>query len=330
MSLIKKIQNETTKNFIFFFYRNVLIVIFLIKYLNPFGKKSTIKDVHIELSNICNLKCKWCASSINEMRKGQFFKKELMKKFLDNITLDKRFDKLRTIRLWGIGESLLNPEFLEVLTMIKNYKNKAHKKHSNFPEIMLTTNATLLNQNLSKKIVQIGALDEIRFSLDGGTKEKFEKIRVGAKWSKVYKNVKNFIKINRGKIRVKIDCVMETEIGKKDYFSKEWEELFKLVDYHAIRYPSEFDGNANIKITTRKEKSQKSWICFALMHSLFILANGNVSVCCLDWSGRGVVGDFNNEDLYTIYTSKKRKNMINNILLKKKHKVPLCRNCRFV
>ena len=53
-----------------------------------------------------------------------------------------------------------------------------------------TTNATLLNDTISKKIIDSG-VDVVFFSVDGASKETFEKIRVGANFERVKENIRS-------------------------------------------------------------------------------------------------------------------------------------------
>ena len=47
-------------------------------------------------------------------------------------------------------------------------------------------------------LLDTGALDEIRFSVDGGSREQFEELRKGAKWEGVSSNIRSFVKLNGG------------------------------------------------------------------------------------------------------------------------------------
>ena len=42
-------------------------------------------------------------------------------------------------------------------------------------------------------ILKTEALDEIRFSIDGGNKRDYQKIRMGSKWEDIIKNVNGFL-----------------------------------------------------------------------------------------------------------------------------------------
>ncbi len=59
--------------------------------------------------------------------------------------------------------------------MIKYAKDKG------IPRINFTFNATLLNEELPRKIITSG-VDLIKFSVDGGTAQTYEKIRKGASY----------------------------------------------------------------------------------------------------------------------------------------------------
>lgn len=79
------------------------------------------------------------------------------------------------------GESLLNPEIFEILKYVKE----------RFPnsEVMLLSNGTIPPKN--PEIVKY--IDNMGFSIDGGTKEIYEKIRTPAKFDHVIGTIKKWI-----------------------------------------------------------------------------------------------------------------------------------------
>ncbi len=66
-------------------------------------------QVGIELTNNCNLKCVMCPHPRMARQKG-FIKKELFEKIIDEIKGKSEF-----VYLYGMGESLLHPEFFELV-----------------------------------------------------------------------------------------------------------------------------------------------------------------------------------------------------------------------
>lgn len=60
----------------------------------------------------------------------------------------------------------------------------------------MTSNGTIMTPKVVDKLIDSG-LDSIAFSIDGGTKETFERIRVNARFEKVKRNIKRLIDVKK-------------------------------------------------------------------------------------------------------------------------------------
>lgn len=136
--------------------------------------------ISIEVSSKCNLKCVTC--SLREFGEHENMSLETFCK------LKKIFSKFHYISLSNSGEPLMNRDLIEMIKLIK--------EESPVTKVGFNTNGTLLNRDLAVKFVTV-ELDEIIFSLDGATKETFEKIRLGAKYDLVYKNMFELQEVKR-------------------------------------------------------------------------------------------------------------------------------------
>lgn len=134
----------------------------------PFGIK-------FEVSCLCNLKCVMCPLNKGLKRKRGILSFENFKKVYDEV-------KPPYLNLTGIGEPLLNPNLFDII--------RYAKKEGSI--VKLDTNATLLN---NRRIVSLllSSPDIVSVSIDGSNKETYEKIRTGAKYEEVIKNLKNLI-----------------------------------------------------------------------------------------------------------------------------------------
>jgi len=286
------------------------------------GKTSTT-EVNLEFVNYCNLRCKWC--SVDHAQKKYVMSKELLHKFFDNFLQDSRFHGIKEINLFNGGETLLHPEFIDMLKAIKDYKCRFIEKGLRFPILSLLTNGMLLNAELSQKIAEVDVLDLVRFSVDGGSRERCEELRGGVKWATVAKNIEDFIKVSNRKCRTGIICVIDYDKPKTiDWMTDEFKALCGLVDHVELRYPHDWMGD--VKVAGLKKKFQNH--CHFLIHSLVVLPNGNVAVCCGDLNGKkGAVGNLLEQDLFQIYNSPLRATIIRKLLSGKRDQIDLCKNC---
>ena len=54
----------------------------------------------------------------------------------------------------------------------------------------------ILTDEIAKELIELG-IERIYFSIEGATKETYEKIRVGANYDKVIDNIKRFIQLKK-------------------------------------------------------------------------------------------------------------------------------------
>ena len=137
--------------------------------------------IWIETTSRCNLACRLCLNrEINNSDKGDM-DFSLFKKIINQSK-----DFLYEANLFHRGEPLLNPNIAEMIeyASINNIKTCIH------------TNATLLNEEMSIKILKSG-LTKIYFSLDTFIKEDYEYIRSGADFEKTVSNIKNFLQLKK-------------------------------------------------------------------------------------------------------------------------------------
>jgi radical SAM protein with 4Fe4S-binding SPASM domain len=86
--------------------------------------------------------------------------------------------------LVGLGEPLLHPQIVDFVKYLKSLKKKAG----------LVTNAMLLNPEISGRLLEAG-LDSIAFSIDGADIELSSLVRKGTDFTKVIRNIKEFVKL---------------------------------------------------------------------------------------------------------------------------------------
>jgi MoaA/NifB/PqqE/SkfB family radical SAM enzyme len=90
--------------------------------------------------------------------------------------------------MFGNGEPLLHPNFLDFVRIISDYGIV----------IQFNTNGTLLDEKMRVGLVSNG-VDTITFSIDGATRETYESIRIGAKFAAVIDNIKALSRLREEK-----------------------------------------------------------------------------------------------------------------------------------
>jgi radical SAM protein with 4Fe4S-binding SPASM domain len=291
--------------------------------------KTSITEINIEFVSYCNLRCKLC--SLDHEKTKVRMSAHTLRSFFLNFLNDKRFRSVKTIHLYNAGEVLLHPKLEEMLNVIKEYKHIAEKQKLHFPKIALLTNATILNKKNSEILIHSHVLDNIRFSMDGGSKEKFEEMRSRAKWDEFVNNITAFCEMNSTSSRpipTGIISVIEYEnkLNTK-WMSDDFKKLLNLADGYELRYAHNWAGEVDIdELKNKKVKNYKTG-CSLLMHQLVLLPNGDVTVCCADLNSKGVIGNISTDNLFDIYNKPQRKEMLKKFMEDKKSEIELCKDC---
>ena len=133
--------------------------------------------VRMDTNYLCNLKCRMCYFSGSDI----VTRKPMSLDFYDKIALN-IFRKVRVLYLSCGAEPFMTRDFIEFIRIARKYK---------VPNISFVTNGTLLNEDKIKDIVELG-VNEVIISLDGATAETYEKIRTGASFECVVRNLRLF------------------------------------------------------------------------------------------------------------------------------------------
>jgi MoaA/NifB/PqqE/SkfB family radical SAM enzyme len=157
------------------------------------------RSIQIECTTRCNLKCTMCEISY-WTEKGGDLEAEHLRRMLEHLPGLKRVD------LTGIGEALMNRGFFEALKIVKS--------HGMY--VTLNDNFTMMTDGAARRIVELG-VDQIFLSLDGATRETYEKIRVGADFDKVIANARRLIAIKREARKKRPEVKINTVVCADNY-----------------------------------------------------------------------------------------------------------------
>jgi MoaA/NifB/PqqE/SkfB family radical SAM enzyme len=132
----------------------------------------TFDWIQVEVTTACNAACIYCPRTVfKTLWEDRHLPLETFKK------LKPAFADTRHIHLQGWGEPFLHPQFFEMVAMAKAEAFR----------VGTTTNASLLNEETVRKVVESG-IDVLAFSL-AGTGESNDIIRKGTSLKKVLKAI---------------------------------------------------------------------------------------------------------------------------------------------
>jgi len=218
------------------------------------------------------------------------------------------------------GEPLLDSKLEQRIKLAKQNGMKL---------VSISTNASLLTEKRAKAIIESG-LDDIRFSIDGMTKESFEKIRKGLKFKKVMENCLNFIKLRdqhgiKPIIQVRF-VSQEDNQGQEEFFKDFWLSKLSSQDIAAVRKMHNWGGTLD-SYSGNKVKKYAPIPCKSLWNSMVILADGTVPLCAMDYNAVEILGNANNSSLKEIWDSNKLKTLRYKHLHGKRNDIDMCKGC---
>lgn len=140
------------------------------------------KKIFVEISSYCNLKCMMCPFDKIHENSPKNMSSDTFKKILPLIKL------IPIVQLSGLGEPLLNDNLISFIKLIR--------QENPIAEIILTTNGTLLTEQISRELIKL-KISRITISIDGANAETVENIRRNLNFSQLLENVRNLQRLKK-------------------------------------------------------------------------------------------------------------------------------------
>jgi radical SAM protein with 4Fe4S-binding SPASM domain len=165
--------------------------------------------------------------------------------------------------------------------------------------IGIYTSGSLLDSEKTSLLLR-NNVREIDFSVDGVSKQVYEKHRRGLVYEQVMANIMSFLAICRQqkkKIKTRVVLTLTPDNEKEvAAFYQLWKDLVDVVDVLPC------DGRGGEGRLPAFMDSQKLG-CFQVANSTYILTDGSVVPCCKDWTGYTVLGNVDRNSLQSIWNS---------------------------
>jgi len=285
----------------------------------------------IEPTNHCNLRCPMCPTGKRDTTvKPGLMDMDLYRKVIDEISLF-----AVDINLFFRGESTIHPGLPE---MIRYAREKGLR-------VRLETNATLLTDEMSEKIVDAQP-NFVSFSFDGYTKEVYEAVRVGGVYEKTLKNIFYFLDLKKWKGVTKpftfLQVIELRQVQEKTTRQdrKRFRDLFraKPLDDFRIVTPHRFAGSIPESVTGgRFGYISDKWArlvrpkylpCPYLWFSLVITWDGKIVPCCMDFYENMVLGKVGENRIIDVWNNALMHDLRVKIRSKKYKEVKMCSEMR--
>ncbi|HIH13209.1 MAG: hypothetical protein A3C43_05935 [Candidatus Schekmanbacteria bacterium RIFCSPHIGHO2_02_FULL_38_11] len=215
----------------------------------------------IEATSACNLKCPFCITTHANFKNG------LMQYGIFKTIIDEGSEKgLYSLKLNWRGEPLIHPKLPEMI---------AYAKGKGIVDVFMNTNAALLTEEKSRKLIDAG-IDRIIISFEGYEKELYESQRVGAVFEKTVENIRRFMAVRKELKKsfpwVRIQTVMLEELkAKREEYAGFWGEFVDEVAYVDLKNE-----------VNRIAVGESDWVCPQLWQRLTISWDGRIMPCVND------------------------------------------------
>ncbi len=287
-------------------------------------------SIILEACGTCNLNCPMCVTGRS---RSELPRNEKMLSFED---FKKVIDDVRGFAvhlcLHYAGEPLLNKDIFRMI----EYADKLNIL------TIISSNCVLLNSpEIRKKLLGSG-LYKFHCSVDGATKETYQKYRPGADFEQVKSNILNLVKERAGRktpiIALQLIATKTTFAEKEQYIALAKElgvdsaffTTYYLDQYQRNPSKEELDDLLLGEACSRYERIENNravvrpadYVACPWLDRIFILSDGTVLQCCYDTKGEYTFGnafekrlqDIWNEPTYKIWRSEQAAKM----------KLPLC------
>jgi radical SAM protein with 4Fe4S-binding SPASM domain len=269
----------------------------------------------IEPTNVCNFKCIMCPSD-RISHKG-FMELSVFERIVAKIR-----PSAKTVLLYLAGESLLHPNIIEMIRLLKD-RTEAY--------VILSTNGSMLGEEMSRELVESG-LDELIVGVDGFTPETYASIRIGGDLENLKGNISGFLRARgprpRPRVVVQFIRMRENEQEVQGFFD-EWSQ--KGCDV-SVNWLDTWAGQMRSLVSQVAFHNPANQFdrtpCADLWYKMAINWEGKVVLCCHDFSALGVIGDLTRQSVSEVWNGDAVQQLRRAHAKRDYQRTSLCRGCR--
>lgn len=194
--------------------------------------------------------------------------------------------------------------------------------------LTVTTNGSLVRPEIADRLIHSG-LDAIWFSFNGATPETFERI-MGVPYDRVVANIDYLLSIRPEHLRVFTNMIETT------LMAPEIEANIRRWHARGVGSGSSVLVNrgGNVEnfdeLNYRPKHRTPIRICDLLYHKMYILYNGDVVLCCMDWRRQVIMGNVHEQSLKEIWRGERYQHFRRFHEEGRSEELDLCRTCSYV
>ena len=249
--------------------------------------------VALEFTNVCNLRCPYCASQTGPVRGQRGFMTDAT---FARIASQLREFPLQTLRVIGGGEPTMHPRFAEFAAQLRGAARIS----------TLTTNGQLFSEKNSRQTA--ASFDIVEISVDGSDATEYEKYRVGGNFKKLLSGIellRSAAAQERSKMLLHIRIMLKvSDVERVPALRRYWEQY---ADSVSVQHLFDRTGAGTDLFTVMPKVEGSFRQCEYPFKAMGICFNGDVPLCPaieerLKVSDGGLLlGNINQESLLEIW-----------------------------
>jgi radical SAM protein with 4Fe4S-binding SPASM domain len=257
-------------------------------------------SVFIEPTNICNLRCNFCAHTFDDYGKRagyhQHMKIDLFRKVIEEV----REMKLKSLKLYFFGEPMLHPNLGEICSLAVSACER----------VELTTNGMLMTPAKAQAMIDAG-LHYLRVSFYSDIPHP----------ENVVENVRMLRKLRdqQGRSLPRI-CVKAFTPGEAAMIRPWYENVADEIIHDGLH-----SMGSDLVLIHPNQGKQKA--CPYPFYTLVVKANGDVVPCCVAWETSLVYGNVGQNTIREIWHGEKLKNIQRMHLEGRAGELAACNQC---
>lgn len=234
------------------------------------------KRLQVETVFGCNASCVMCPVDEPTSRKKGLMGMQEFQRIVDQMA--PHAASMEKVDLFGIGEPLLDRLIFDKI---------AYAKAAGLPSIAISTNADLLEEDKSARLLESG-VDAVIISIDGVRAQTHETIRVGTKFERVVANAERLIALRDEKpwpTRLIFRFIrQDSNRDEWEAFRARWSAIARLDrGDQVIAYDVQsWGGKVGVSEQVRLPQVPDEVPCHHLWDRLIVLRDGTVPLCCAD------------------------------------------------
>jgi MoaA/NifB/PqqE/SkfB family radical SAM enzyme len=277
------------------------------------------RTIQIQTRTGCNADCVWCpyGATFPTQPKGAM-EWGLFERIIEECARH----RVRRLSPYLMNEPFLDPELPQRIRFM----------HENCPsaKIVVTTNGSRLFRNVIEAILDLGpALHALYISFQGIDKEGYESTMRGAmKFEQTFENVNRLLdeQRKRGAQHPKIWITMvDTNVIDARKAVAYWRERGVPSKYTTLENRG---GNIGDAQSMAHGGMDYYTTCTRLMKQAYILFNGDMVICCTDYSRQMVLGNMADSSVSAVWNGERAMAFRRAYLAHRFDELPLCKVCK--